>query len=165
MPEVIDQDEFERLYGLVAELYRLVACPWQGEDDPFAITPSHKRAIGFLRRNPGATLSELAADLDMSLGSTSDLVDRLVIANFIERQINPADRRQVQLSLTDYALARSTAMREQRRHEFQRIKSALTPEQWSGFVQGLEAWTDAMDEANPRKYVSAHTQSGAKHVS
>src|SRR5690348_2467081 len=58
------------------------------------------RALGFVRRNPGASLSEVAAHLGLTLPATSALIDLLVARELIVRALNPNNRRRVTLTLT-----------------------------------------------------------------
>jgi len=58
------------------------------------------QALGFLRSNPGASLSELAAHLGVGLPTTPTLVSRLVAADMVNRRDDPAERRRTLLTLT-----------------------------------------------------------------
>ena len=58
-------------------------------------------ALGYVRANPGASLSELAGYLGIGLPTASTLVSRLVTAGYLHREEDPAERRRVVLSLTD----------------------------------------------------------------
>ncbi|MGH9182334.1 MAG: MarR family winged helix-turn-helix transcriptional regulator [Acidimicrobiales bacterium] len=58
------------------------------------------RALLFVRRRPGGSLSELAAQLGVGLPSASALVERLVRGGRLERSRDPAERRRVALTLT-----------------------------------------------------------------
>lgn len=59
------------------------------------------RALRFVGRQPGGSLSELAERLGTSLAAASKLVDRLVDIGLLARATDPRDRRQVTLELTD----------------------------------------------------------------
>jgi DNA-binding MarR family transcriptional regulator len=59
------------------------------------------RALAFLRRNPGATLSLLAEHVGLTLPSMSSQVSGLVARNLIDRSISAEDRRYVTLTLTE----------------------------------------------------------------
>jgi DNA-binding MarR family transcriptional regulator len=56
--------------------------------------------LGFLRRNPGASLSDLAAHLGVGAPTASTLVTRLVAVGQVERREDPAERRRILLTLT-----------------------------------------------------------------
>ena len=58
------------------------------------------RALVFLNRYAGASLSELADHLDLTLPSMSKLVDGLVSRNLVAREAGKTDRRRVTLKLT-----------------------------------------------------------------
>lgn len=58
------------------------------------------RAMMYLRRSPGASLSNVAEHLGITSPSTSKLVNDLVERGLIDRQTSPADRRKITLVLT-----------------------------------------------------------------
>jgi DNA-binding MarR family transcriptional regulator len=58
------------------------------------------QALGFLRDHPGASLSELAAQLGVGLPTASTLISRLVSADQVDRRDDPAERRRTVLRLT-----------------------------------------------------------------
>jgi DNA-binding MarR family transcriptional regulator len=64
------------------------------------LTVPQLRALLFVRRHPGASLSPVAEHLGMALSATSNLVERLVQAGLLERTTNPDERRRIQLTLT-----------------------------------------------------------------
>lgn len=59
------------------------------------------RTLNFLSRNKGASLSEVAEHIGLTLPSMSTLVDGIVTRNFAVRRTHPHDRRRVTLELTD----------------------------------------------------------------
>ena len=59
------------------------------------------RALAYLRRNPGATLSSLADHVGLTLPSMSSQVSGLVARNLIDRSVSAADRRFITLRLTE----------------------------------------------------------------
>jgi len=67
------------------------------------MTTPQMAALTFFRRNPEASLSDAAGYLDLSLPSTSQLVDRLAARGWVERRENPEDRRQRRLTVTPEA--------------------------------------------------------------
>ncbi|HXR27134.1 MAG TPA: MarR family transcriptional regulator [Candidatus Baltobacteraceae bacterium] len=58
------------------------------------------RALLFVRRHPGCSLSAMAEHLGMTPPACSGLAERLVRAGVLERTIDPQERRRVQLRLT-----------------------------------------------------------------
>jgi DNA-binding MarR family transcriptional regulator len=54
----------------------------------------------FIKRNPGASLSEVAEHLGVTCATVSKTTERLVQRNFIQRNDHPQERRRVVLNLT-----------------------------------------------------------------
>lgn len=55
----------------------------------------------FLRKTGAVSLGDISEHLNLSLGATSHLVDRLVSSKLVSRVEDPRDRRQKQIALTD----------------------------------------------------------------
>ena len=62
------------------------------------------RALAFIDRNKGASLSAVANHMGLTLPSTSRLVDILIARRLLTREDNPADRRRVKLGVTSRGL-------------------------------------------------------------
>ena len=58
------------------------------------------RAMGYIDRNNGASLSELASHIGLTLPSMSKLIDGLVSRKLVNRAGDSRDRRRICLSLT-----------------------------------------------------------------
>ena len=58
------------------------------------------RSLGFVGRNPNQTLSALACHLGLTASATSRLVEGLVKARLMTRQVAPDNRRRISLALT-----------------------------------------------------------------
>ena len=64
------------------------------------LSVSQFRALAFIERRTGASLSQVAEHLGISLPSASQMVDKLVARNLVTRQTSATDRRYVTLTLT-----------------------------------------------------------------
>ncbi len=64
------------------------------------------RVLIFLNRHEGASLSDIAEYLGLTLPSMSKMIDGLLARNMVTRQMHSEDRRRVTLALT--ALGRQT---------------------------------------------------------
>ncbi len=64
------------------------------------LTVVQLRAMLFIRRQPGISLSGLTDLLGISVPAGSALVERLVTAGYVDRIVDPAERRRVRLDLT-----------------------------------------------------------------
>jgi DNA-binding MarR family transcriptional regulator len=65
------------------------------------LTVPQFRSLGFVRRNPGASLSAVAEHVGLTLPSTSKMIDRLEAQGLLTRVSTPEDRRRIALKLTD----------------------------------------------------------------
>jgi DNA-binding MarR family transcriptional regulator len=82
------------------------------------------RALGFVRRHPGTSLSDVADHLGLTLSAMSTLIDNLVTRALIDRAVNPDNRRRATLSLTP--LGRST-LEAAHAHTQARLVDLLAP--------------------------------------
>jgi DNA-binding MarR family transcriptional regulator len=76
----------------------------------------HARAMGVIRKRPGATLSALSAQLALTLSATSRLAEALSAKGLISRTVPAGNRRTVALHLTPAGhkvLARALAQARQ----------------------------------------------------
>ncbi|HUO41689.1 MAG TPA: helix-turn-helix domain-containing protein, partial [Methylomirabilota bacterium] len=64
------------------------------------ISIPHFRTLTFVYNNDGASLSDVAEHIGLSLSAMSTLVDGLVSAGLMAREENREDRRRMTLSLT-----------------------------------------------------------------
>lgn len=69
-------------------------------------------ALLFVHKRTAVSISEIGEHLNLSLGATSHLVDRLFVNGFVERVEAQLDRRQKQVTLT----AAGTAFVEEAQH-------------------------------------------------
>jgi DNA-binding MarR family transcriptional regulator len=82
------------------------------------------RALGFVRRHPGTSLSDVAEHLGLTLSAVSTLIDHLVTRELIERAVNPDNRRRATLTLT--GLGQST-LEAAHAHTRARLVELLAP--------------------------------------
>lgn len=95
------------------------------------------RALAYLRRNPGATLSVLAEHVGLTLPSMSSQVSGLVARNLIDRSISPEDRRFVTLRLTEQGSLVLESARQGAQESLAKTLSVLTPHDRSVVVNAM----------------------------
>ncbi|HEX8995445.1 MAG TPA: MarR family winged helix-turn-helix transcriptional regulator [Ktedonobacterales bacterium] len=59
------------------------------------------RALGYVRRHPACSLTEVADHLGLSVPATSRLIEALVAAGYIMREVSATDRRYIALRLSE----------------------------------------------------------------
>ncbi len=95
----------------------------------------------------GATKQVALADLLQVAPSTAmRMVDRLIAAGLADRQINPANRRETLLRLTDEGRRTVEDVTARRRAEIATIVERLAPEQRARLIEALTAFNEAGGE-------------------
>lgn len=105
------------------------------------------RALGYVRRHPDCSLTEVADHLGLSVPATSRLVDALVVAGLTLRATSASDRRFVTLRLSAegeriQAEARSAALKS-----LAARLAPLEPAQRAAIAQALEPLRRAFAES------------------
>jgi len=95
------------------------------------------RALAFARRNPGASLSELAEHLGLTLPATSALVDLLVARELIDRALNPNNRRRVTLTLTALGASTFASAHADARDRLAELLAALSADERADVVRAM----------------------------
>ncbi len=95
------------------------------------------RALAFLRRNPGATLSRLAEHVGLTLPSMSSQVSGLVARNLIDRSTSLADRRYVTLTLTEQGRLLMETARQGTQESLARQIAGLAPDERAVVVEAM----------------------------
>ncbi|MGW5330093.1 MarR family winged helix-turn-helix transcriptional regulator [Streptomyces sp. NPDC004014] len=106
-------------------------------------SPSQMRVLLMLEHQDGINLRTLADSLASTPPSTSRLCDRLVAAGFVEREVSPADRREVRLHLSNRGRAFLDDLRARREKELQAVLERMPAAKRTALLEGLEAFCDA----------------------
>ena len=96
------------------------------------------RTMGYLNRHPGASLSDVAEHIGLTLPTMSKLVDGLVTRRFATRETHSGDRRRVTLALT--ARGRSTweTARQSAQAHLAKLLAPLPEAERASVVQAME---------------------------
>jgi DNA-binding MarR family transcriptional regulator len=84
--------------------------------------------LSFLQKSPQANLTAVADYLKSSVSSTTQLIERMCKAGYIQRVQAESDRRSLQLSLTEEGVKQLQYMLERKREKMRKIFSNI-PEQ------------------------------------
>jgi DNA-binding MarR family transcriptional regulator len=99
------------LLEVVPLMMRVIRAKVRAYSSPELSMPQF-RTLAFLGRNEGATLSDVASFLVLTLSATSKLVDGLVTADLVTRENDSLDRRKISLGLTVSGQKKFRAARE-----------------------------------------------------
>jgi len=95
------------------------------------------RTLNFLNRHRGASLSEVAEHIGLSLPSMSTLVDGLVVRNLAKRRPDSEDRRRMTLELTDRGEATLRASHEATEAYLAELLGHLSPQEKSTVINAM----------------------------
>lgn len=96
----------------------------------------------------------VAQALAVHPSNASRLCDRLIQGGFLHRRDSPADRRHVELTLSERGDRLVASMFAHRRRAFTRILAKLTPQQREAFRSGLEPFSDAAGEPDEDEWLT-----------
>ncbi|MEK0099004.1 MarR family transcriptional regulator [Streptomyces sp. A475] len=111
-----------------------------------ALTLPQLRALVVLEESGPVKLASLAATLGVNSSTALRMVDRLEAGGLVDRRVNPGNRREVVLRLTEPGSDVVHAVLEHRRREITSLVSRLPAEVRSGLVVGLRALVDVADD-------------------
>ena len=103
---------------------------------------AHHRAIYFIGRNPGITVSELLAILNITKQSLSRVLSALVETGHVEQQTGPEDRRQRLLYLTKTGTELESRLTEVQGRRFARAYREAGMTAVEGFQRVLQGLLD-----------------------
>ncbi|MFJ8591998.1 MarR family transcriptional regulator [Streptomyces sp. NPDC093598] len=131
--------EVSRVTSTAAELLEVL---W-GRASTAPASASQLRVLLILEHHEGINLRTLADSLASTPPSTSRLCDRLQAAGFVEREVSPADRREVRLHLSGRGRTFLADLRVRREQALRAVLDQMPAAKRAALLQGLEAFCDA----------------------
>ncbi len=89
--------------------------------------------------NHGGSAGDLIRELNVSKQAASQLIDVLVLRGYLDRKVNPEDRRRLTLELTERGRAAAAAVRSAITAVDAELAALITAEQQAGLLVGLRA--------------------------
>ena len=112
---------------------------------------AHHRALHFINRSSGTTVSKLLSVLGVTKQSLNRVLRQLVEEGLVEVRIGRRDRRERHLHLTAAGIELERALSEAQRARMRQAYRAAGPQAVAGFRQVLEAM---MDETIRAQYLA-----------
>lgn len=136
----------DRLSRLLAELVRTAQLLQKSEAGCCGISLSqcHLLLEIFQRSRGGASLSELAATLQLDLSTVSRVADGLVRRGLLQRETDPADRRRTVLLLTPRGRELVETIRRGTKKYFREILRQVPAEKHQVVLEGLDLLVKAL---------------------
>jgi DNA-binding MarR family transcriptional regulator len=99
----------------------------------------HLMVLNLLEAEGPQSMGRLAEALDVSVASTTGIVDRMERRGLVDRERGEVDRRLILVSLTPAGAAVFSEMSARRRERLSRLVGQLTDRQIAGLLEGLRA--------------------------
>ena len=128
-----------------ASLNRLSVPAWLRLD----LTMAQFKALVAVERNSGIAVCQLGRQLGIGESAASLLVDQLVRRHYLERTIDPADRRRVLLSATAQATSLLQELRHGSEQSLKEWLASLDDDDVAGLAHGLSNLTEAARAGKP----------------
>ena len=103
---------------------------------------AHHRAVHFINRSPGLTVSTLMAILGVTKQSLNRVLRTLIDDGLVEARVGREDRRERNLHLTDKGMALERSLSDAQRARMRAAYRAAGPQAVQGFRTVLEAMMD-----------------------
>ncbi|WP_157387474.1 MarR family winged helix-turn-helix transcriptional regulator [Nocardia terrae] len=108
--------------------------------------PRHGAVLAHVWSSGPMSVGEVARQLNLSLTNTSQLSGELTRAGWLRRESDPADHRRTLLSVPPERHAEFGEFLDRRSDVLLRAMNRLTPDQREGFIAGLSAWAQEIEE-------------------
>jgi DNA-binding MarR family transcriptional regulator len=108
------------------------------------------RALVFLSRHPGASLSSMADHLGVTRPTASALVDRLVRRGLVTRTEHPQERRRIVLALTLSGARHLQQAREVARARIAGVLAGLSTAELRKIAEGIALLERVFKEVSPQ---------------
>ncbi|MBC7133140.1 MAG: MarR family transcriptional regulator [Roseovarius sp.] len=103
---------------------------------------AHHRALHFIARNPGSTVTNLLGILGVTKQSLNRVLRTLIEDGLVESRVGTTDRRERHLTLTEAGQALERRLSDAQRARMRAAYRAAGPQAVAGFRQVLEAMMD-----------------------
>jgi DNA-binding MarR family transcriptional regulator len=97
------------------------------------------RALNFLNHHEGASLSDVAEHIGLTLPSMSSMIEGLVLRSLVTRQTDAGDRRRITLALTARGQAALQSLHDATQAHLAERLAALPASERAAIVQAMQA--------------------------
>ncbi|MBO3460195.1 MarR family transcriptional regulator [Aetokthonos hydrillicola Thurmond2011] len=121
------------------------------ENSAASLSIPQLRSLAFLKRNPGASLSDIAEHLGVTCATASTTIERLVQRNFVQRTDNPQERRKVVLNLTDSGIQHLEQTQAETRTHIADLLDGLMETEIAQIEKGLILLKNVFEQSEVKK--------------
>lgn len=127
----------DELLDAVSALRRALRRDVERPAELAGLTSAQLELLRVVRRSPGISVAEAAAELRVAPNTVSTLVRQLAEAGLLERSVDPDDRRVGRLDLKPGVRRKVEAWRRRRTEMVERAVASLTPTERRRLEQAL----------------------------
>jgi DNA-binding MarR family transcriptional regulator len=138
--EVVIDEAVELLPRIARQMHATFTCYAEAG----GLTLGQMKALAYLYQHGRCTVGEVAVGLGLAMPTASELVDKLAERGLLEREVNPSNRRQVHVWLTEEAMAFGREIHARRRAQVRQAFGELAPAERATLVRGLRALSEAI---------------------
>jgi len=142
----IDARLIDVLESIMPNYARVIRQAIADPNDPDRLTLPQLRAMQAISRAevPGALNAQLARELQVAAPSMTAMIDGLVDRGLVDRSIDPNNRRQVLILLTETGSVRLAEMEDMMHARLQHVIAQLSPEQRQCALEGVSFLQEAI---------------------
>ncbi len=129
-------------------LYKTMSQRLIGELTDQKVSLPQIHALRYVWLHDNVLMGDLAAGLAISYPSATNMVKRLERQGLVERVVNPADRREVEVQLTKQGRELTERMEEERVRRMGAVLDTMTAEERDSLIRGLQRFVLAAVGAN-----------------
>lgn len=137
-----------QLVQLVPQLMRLIRRSIIKADSLMSV--AHLRILDYLSRCPGASLSQLSSELEITNATASSHIEKLVKRQLVKRVEHPEERRRIVLTLTPEGRRRLDDARALSIAVFSEMLSSLAPAKLNRIQDGLTILEESARQFNEK---------------
>jgi DNA-binding MarR family transcriptional regulator len=138
LPHLVSPDDCAReLLEVVPPIMRVIRAEMRSRTTLELSVPQF-RALSYLNRHAGASLSPVADHIGLTRPAMSILIDGLVNRKLVARETDPVDRRRLTLSLTRQGQSLYAAARQHTQARLAGRLAALSPAEREALAASLE---------------------------
>lgn len=105
----------------------------------------HLNVLVLIASSGAVTMSRLADELDVSVASATGIVDRMEKKGVVERRRNDADRRVVEVHVTEQGNKMFRTMQSEREARLTRLLDTISDDDLAALAKGMRAFREARD--------------------
>jgi len=127
---------FESFFDTTYKIKRLMHLETQEQDQ--VITFFQLQVLSYIFSNRNCTPSQLSEEFHMSSSAVAQLIDRLLISNWVEREHDESDRRVVHLRLTEDGQSEIVRLKDVRKKRLEPLLKHLDEKDLQELVRILQ---------------------------